>query len=81
MFIFLKSITDTILGFLVFKNIWFKNVGKKIFSAFFLKKLMREGVTPKRCVSKVWVGPPMVKRRRGDFMGWEGVKGICECGS
>ena len=31
---------------------------------------------------KAWVGPSIVKRgRRGDFMGWVGVEGVCGCGS
>ena len=31
---------------------------------------------------KAWVGPSIVKRRRrGYFMGWVGVEGVCGCGS
>ena len=49
---------------------------------FFYEIDERRRYTKKVHPLKAWVGPSIVKGgRRGDFMGWVGVEGICECGS
>ena len=60
-----------------------KDLTRKIFwHTFFLMIDERRRYTKKVNPLKAWVGPSIVKRgRRGDFMGWVGVEGICGCGS
>ena len=50
------------------------------FFFFFNEIDVRRRYTKKVHPQKVWVGPFIVNgRRRGDFMSWVGVEGICGC--
>ena len=53
-----------------------------IYFFFFNEIDARRGYTGKVHPLKAWIGPSIVKRRRrGNFMSWVGVEGVCGCGS